>query len=67
MINVPADERLWSDVESTLWQLDREGYVIPLTDVLIACSARRINALVLTYDSHFTGIPGVRVADRLEN
>ncbi len=66
MINVPTDNRLWQEAEQTLWELDREGNVLPLTDVLIACAARRIGAVVLTYDHHFGRIPGIRVTDRLE-
>ena len=65
MINVPTDNRLWEEAEQTLWDLDRRGVVLPLTDVVIACCARRIGAVVLTYDHHFSQIPGVRTADRL--
>jgi len=66
MINVPTDSRLWEDVEQTLWELDRQGIVLPLTDVLIGCCAKRLGAVVLTYDHHFYEIPGVRATDRLE-
>jgi predicted nucleic acid-binding protein len=66
MINVPTDNRLWSEVEETLWNLDRRGIVLPLPDVVIACCARRIGALILTYDRHFIEIPGVRTIDRLD-
>lgn len=66
MINVPCDNRLWADVEETLWHLDRRGIIVPLTDAVIACCARRIGALVLTFDQHFQTIPDVRVTDRLE-
>ncbi len=66
MINVPTDNRLWTEVEDALWKLDRQGTVLPLTDVVIACCAQRIGAVVLTYDQHFQMIPGVRATDRLE-
>ena len=59
MLNVPTDNRLWSRAEQTLWELDRKGMVLPLTDVVIACCARRIGAVVLTQDKHFNGIPGL--------
>jgi predicted nucleic acid-binding protein len=65
MLNVPADNRLWADVEETAWQLDRKGVVLPLTDVIIGCSARRIKAAVLTHDKHFHDIPGITVLDQL--
>ncbi len=66
MINVPTDNRLWEQVEQTLWDLDRTGVVLPLTDAVIACCAQRIGAVVLTHDHHFHLIPGVRATDRLE-
>jgi predicted nucleic acid-binding protein len=65
MLNVPADNRLWADVEETAWQLDRKGIVLPLTDLIIGCSARRIKAVVLTHDKHFHDIPGLTVLDHL--
>lgn len=66
MINVPTDNRLWDAVESTAWKLDREGTVLPLTDLIIACCAQRIGAVVLTFDKHFSQIPGIRAVDRLD-
>lgn len=66
MIDVPMDGRLWDDVESTAWKLDRTGKILPLTDLIIACCARRIDAAVLTFDEHFKQVPGIRVVDRLE-
>ncbi len=66
MINVPTDNRLWEDVERTLWTLDRRGNILPLTDVVIACCAMRIDAVVLTFDSDFNRIPGVRAVNRLD-
>jgi predicted nucleic acid-binding protein len=67
MINIPTDQRLWDEAEQTLWDLDRRGRVLPLTDVVIACCARRIGAVVLTHDRHFQQIPGITVTDRLED
>lgn len=66
MINVPTDNRLWEQAEQTLWELDRQGVVLPLTDVVIACCAQRIGAVVLTLDKHFNLIPGVRATRQLE-
>jgi predicted nucleic acid-binding protein len=65
MLNVPSDNRLWTETEQTLWELDRKGIVLPLTDVFIACSARRIGAVVLTRDKHFYDIPNVAVMTEL--
>jgi predicted nucleic acid-binding protein len=66
MVNVPTDRRLWDEVERTLWMLDRQGNTISLTDVVIACCAMRVNAVVLTFDSDFSRIPGVRAVSRLD-
>ena len=66
MINVPTDKRLWEAAEQTLWELDRHGNVLPLTAVVIACCAQRIGAVVLTYDKHFSQIPGVRTTYELD-
>ena len=66
MINVPTDNRLWEQVELALWEMDRRGVVVPLTDAVIACCAQRIGAVVLTYDHQFNQIPGTRTTDSLE-
>jgi predicted nucleic acid-binding protein len=66
MIYIPTDNRLWAEAERTLWELDRQGRVLPFPDVVIACCARRIGATVLTFDEHFKSISGVRVIDHLE-
>ena len=66
MINIPTDDRLWDSVEATAWELDRKGTVLPLTDLIIACCAQRIGGVVLTFDNHFSKIPGVRAVSRLD-
>jgi predicted nucleic acid-binding protein len=67
LINVPTDARIWQDAERTLWKMDREGRQIPLSDAVIACSARRVAATVLTRDKHFRWIEGIRVIESLED
>lgn len=61
--NVPTDDRLWAEAAELAWALDRRGKVIPSTDILVACCARRIGAVVLTMDAHFSNIPGLRVRE----
>ena len=57
---VPTDNRFWLEVENFAWELDRAiGGALPLADIAIACCARRIGAVVLTFDQHFTRIPGI--------
>lgn len=65
MLYVPTDNKLWAEAEAMLWQLDRRGLNLPLADVVIACCAWRIGAVVLTHDSHFDLIPGIRSTDRI--
>jgi predicted nucleic acid-binding protein len=66
MINVPTDNRLWEDVERMVWTLDRQGNIVSLTDVVIACCAIRIGAVVLTFDHDFFRIPGLRAVSQLD-
>jgi len=66
MINVPTDNRLWEEAENLLWRLERQGHILPLTDVVIACCAMRIGATVLTFDEHFARIPGLRVVRQVD-
>ncbi len=66
MINIPTDNRLWADAERSLWELDRRGIIVSLTDMVIACCAKRIGAVVLTHDKGFELIPGVRSASKLD-
>ncbi|RYD50338.1 MAG: PIN domain-containing protein [Verrucomicrobiaceae bacterium] len=61
MINVPSDNRLWNEATGLAWNLDRKGFVIPGADAVIAASALRIEASVMTSDAHFSKIDGLRV------
>jgi hypothetical protein len=65
MVNVPTDNLLWSAVEELAWRLDRQGNILPLSDLVIASCALRIDATVLTFDRHFELVPGLRFTDRL--
>ncbi len=65
MLYIPTDNRLWEATEVLLWQLDRQGTIVPATDALIAESARRIGAVILTLDAHFQLIPGIIAVDRI--
>ena len=65
MMCVPTDNKIWAEAEALLWKLDRQGLTLPLPDVVIACCARRIGAVVLTHDAHFGLIPGIRSTDRI--
>ncbi len=61
MVNVPTASSFWSEASQLAWKLDRKGRVIPGTDIIIAASALRIQAAVLTSDHHFNLVDGLEV------
>lgn len=61
MQNVQTDNQLWESATELGWQLTRKGFNMPAQDILIAACALRVQAAVLTYDHHFSFIPGLRV------
>ena len=42
-------------------KLDRQGITLPGPDLVIAASAMRLGAAVMTSDEHFSRIDGLRV------
>lgn len=61
MVNIRSSDKLWDDAAALAWKLDRQGLVIPGTDVVIAASAMSIGAAVMTSDAHFSRIQGLKV------
>ena len=61
MCNVPSNSGLWSEATDLAWKLDRQGITIPGPDVVIAASALRLGAAVMTSDVHFSRVEGLRV------
>ena len=59
---MPSTNSLWDAATDLAWAMDRAGQVIPATDILIAVSAQRIGASVLTLDHHFAMIPRLSMA-----
>ena len=66
MMNVPTDNKLWLEATQLAWELDRDGIILPATDILIAAAARRIGAAVLALDKHFGMIAGLTVFRSLD-
>lgn len=66
MIFLPTTQQIWARAAQLAWSLDRQGRVLPAQDILIAAHALQANAAVLTADTHFHHIPGLRVLDRLD-
>ena len=65
MTYVATTGLIWERTARLTRALDRQGIILPSTDVLIAACALQSDATVLTYDAHFQQIPGLRVVDRL--
>jgi predicted nucleic acid-binding protein len=62
---IPTDTELWKAAADLAWKLDRRGTILPMTDVVIAACALRVNKPVVTLDSHFSQVPGLRVRRHL--
>ncbi len=56
---IPTDGRMWREVSTLGWQLGRAGKWPPVTDLVIAVSALRIRAILVSPDKHFSDIPGL--------
>ncbi|GAB4176177.1 MAG: hypothetical protein Fur0032_16090 [Terrimicrobiaceae bacterium] len=61
LCNIPMDNRLWEEAAELAWQQDRSGRSLPSPDIVIAACAIQAGVPVLTDDSHFDFIHGVRV------
>lgn len=59
---IPIDDKVLADAVETAWQLDRQGRVLPVTDLLIASCARRVGASIVSEDPHFTFVPDLTVS-----
>ena len=56
----------WQRAARLAWELDRQGEVIPLPDIIIGVSALEHGAGVLTFDRHYQKIPSLTVISDLE-
>jgi predicted nucleic acid-binding protein len=65
MFYISSSRAVWDGTLELAWQLDRQGRVLPVQDLLIAACALAIDAVVLTCDSHFQDIPGIDATDRI--
>lgn len=62
LVDVNVSATTWKRVTDTAWALDRQGVVLPLSDLVIAECAREIGAVVVTRDPHFSKIPDLAVS-----
>ena len=66
MTCVATTSRIWASATDLLRGLARRGLTIPPQDAIIAASALSIGAPVLTFDAHFSQIPGLVVLNSLD-
>lgn len=62
---VPCDARALRHAAQLGWELGRKGKWPPISDLVIAVCALRVNATVVTLDSHFDDVPKLRVTDHI--
>ena len=65
MTCVPTTGQIWETATEILRRLERRGITIPPQDAIIAACALAEDAPVLTFDGHFSRIPGLTVMERL--
>ena len=58
---VPSDARLWHYVAHLGWELGRKGKWPPVTDLVIAASALRVGARLVSLDAHFEDVPDLEI------
>lgn len=62
---VPSDARLWRAVSQLGWLLGRKGKWPPVTDLVIAASAIRVGATLVSPAHHFKDVPGLELIESL--
>ncbi len=63
---VPTTSAVWERAAHIGWSLARNGIVMKVPDLTIAASAIEADAAVLTFDSDFGFVPGLRVIHELD-
>ena len=66
LINIPTTHAIWERASQIAYGLDRRGTPIPPQDSLIAAHALQVGASILTFDKHFSLVPGLTVLSSLE-
>ncbi len=64
---VPCDARLWRNVSDMGWRLQRQGKRPPLTDLVIALCALRVEATLISPDADFEDIPMLKLQKTWES
>ena len=66
MLYVPTLNGVWERAAELAWTMDRQGKVMQITDLIIAACAIVAEAAVLTFDSDFGRVPGLRTLCELD-
>jgi predicted nucleic acid-binding protein len=61
MLYVPTLSHVWERVYRLAWEMDRSGKIMQVTDLIISVSALEVDAAVLSLNSDFQRVPGLRV------
>lgn len=62
---VPLCTAIWQRATDLAWQLDRQGEVLPSSDLIIGACALHVGAAVVTTDKHFASIPRLNTVHEL--
>ncbi len=65
MRDVPLSSAVWDRTVDLARRLDRQGQVLPLSDLMISACALHVGATVIASDPHFRAIPGLPVVGDL--
>jgi predicted nucleic acid-binding protein len=65
MEDIEIGSSIWHQVSELAWRLDRQGTVLPLADIVIACCALQMDAILITADSHFSKISDLKTCRAL--
>jgi predicted nucleic acid-binding protein len=65
MEDFTIDSAMWCDIAELAWRLDRKGYMLPLTNIVISFCALRLGATLITLDDHFSKVPDLYMARTL--
>jgi predicted nucleic acid-binding protein len=66
MLYLPTSNSIWERAAKLAWELDRKGRPMQVTDLVIAVCALEVDAFVLTFDSDFDRVPGLRLLRTLD-
>ena len=62
---IKFDDGFWEASYRLAWRLDRNGTMLPLSDILIASAALSQNAVLVTTDKHFGAVLGLKARSRI--